>query len=250
MSNGARKRLKDGFEKFNTANEELESLIRAMQAAQRSLQEAEDDLASFDDLDAQITKFRVEASKKGARPRSLPDDLKARDSGRRDAAAEVAQAKMTLEAIEDENATAERKLKALQDDRIKLVLEVFQELAEGLYAELASVNAKRQELLDQLSGLAETSVHIDGRIQFVGHTPYGVRLTSLENDSPISPWPGGITAAQANSKRWDVLISKLMKDPDADIAVPKPVRPSDVIMGSVPPGGLVFMRQFTLRPEE
>ena len=64
MSNGARARLKTGFEKFNRMKKGLETVGRAKQAAETAVQNAEDELASFDDLDGQITKFRIAATKK------------------------------------------------------------------------------------------------------------------------------------------------------------------------------------------
>jgi hypothetical protein len=249
MHNKARARMKAGLEELSRAKKGFDALERVKESAESAVQNAEAELVSFNDLDGQITKFRVAASKKGLNPKNLSDELKVRVSAQRDAIEEVDQAKKTLEAIEEEHASAKFNLRELENGRIKLVLEVFQEVAAGLLAELNSVNAKRQELMHQISGLAEVSVSLDGRRQFIGHTPYGSGLISLEGGPSISDWPGGISAMQANAKRWEERISALMENPDADITVPKPVKPADLILGPMPPGGLVFMRTFTLRPE-
>lgn len=248
MSEEARERLKAGMARFNQLTTQAEELRQAIAAAQRTIEQAQDSLASFGDLDRAIVQFRVAATKAGKDPKALPDSLREQVQARRDAEAELAAAEATLGVLQDELGSCERALEVISSSRNGLCVGVLKELGDELAAELISLNAQRRALVDVLEGLAALNVRIDGSMRFVGLTP--TMESAINGRGALSEWPAGFQVETANARRWQQRLDALLADPDAPITAPKAVTPRDVRFEPTIPGIPTFTRRFSLADEE
>ncbi len=244
----ARAQLKAALAEIDKLANQVAELKTAQQAAENAVEEAQAELDSFDGLDAEITKFRVSATKRGANPRKLPDELKAKVDAKRAAEDESGQANTTLETLVKELAAAESKLKARKGEQTKFAVAVVQEFADAIAEELLDLQCRRAVGLALLNGLAEVSVMVDGQNKFVGFSNKAIEAIAERTAEGL---PGGIPHRAAMAKRWATRIDALLKDPDAKITVPKLVQASDILFDSNPAASFLgVLRPFILRPEE
>jgi outer membrane murein-binding lipoprotein Lpp len=255
----ARAKLKAAIADYNTQSLKVERLSKAVDAARRAVDDAKAEIEGYADLDKEITRYRVAATKRGASPRNLPDDLKARVNGKKAADDELAQAESTLEELAAELKELRKTLQPLEAARVNAAGAVLiEEQGDDLAQEYIQAAERARQLFLQLGGLLLLEIEVDGKKYSMGGTQAMATAAVLgKNDSAIlqQMFPEGANVFADMGGRWKTRMETLMKDPDAGITRPKPIAKTDYTQtnaGAYLDGhfGMRLPGQYTVKPEE
>lgn len=253
-----RERLKSTIADFNMKFFEVERARRAVELAQKAVDDARAELAGHEDLDRKITRHRVQVTKRGGNAKILPADLAAQVDARKAAENELAQAESTLEVLEGEWKEIRKTLKPLEHARANAACAVLvEEQGDDLAMEYIQASMRARDLLLLLGGLLLTEVEVDGKKHSGGATQtMGTAISLGKNDSIMlrQAFPEGTDVFADMGGRWKRRIEALMTDAEAGIMRPKPITPADYTRTNpeqITQGfGMRLPGTYTVKPEE
>ena len=254
----AREKLKAAIADFNMQNCKVERSRRAVELAEKAVEDAKTELESYADIDKRITRHRVQATKRGANPKNLPDDLATQVDARKAAQAELAQAESTLEVLAGELKEIRKTLRPLEHARVNAACMVLiEEHGDDLAHEYIRASARAREIFLLLGGLLLTEVEVDGRKHSAGGTQAMATAAALGRDDSVLTrklFPEGCDPFGDMGGRWKARVETLMKDADAVITRPKLISPTDYARTNpeaITTGfGMRLPGAYTVRPEE
>ncbi len=229
MSKETRAALRAAAEKVSALRKQIQALEVAEERAEGTADQARQELARHAHLDKEITKWRVEQVKKGASTKTLPNQLQTKVAARRDASEELEQSQSTLQAIREELEGLNFQCEKAEAEARTCAVTVLHEMGDALAAELRSINMRRRELRQLLSGLS------DVKIERPGYAPKAIGISraaeeALNMDGSFD-FPGNIDPAEEIVRRWARRLEALCADPNAEITAPKHLTPSDYVPG-------------------
>lgn len=232
MSEETRAALRSANENVCNLTREIERLEAAAQRAEQIVQEATADLARYEGLDREVTKWRVEQAKQGAGVKVLPDNLKAQVDGKRDAVEELEQARATQQAITEELESLRQQLRPAELTRVRCAVAILHEVGDALASELATMNRRRAELFQLLIGLERLEVSQDGEWpRPIGLTEYAHNAMTI---GETDVFPNGAEATREMAERWKRRLDTICSNPEAEIQSPKNLSPSDYVAEPAP----------------
>jgi hypothetical protein len=255
---GTRERLKAAIIDLNIQSCQVERARRAVELAQKAVEDARAELESHGDLDKRITGHRVQATKRGANPKILPADLAFQVDARKAAESEVSQAESTLEVLEGEWKEIRKTLKPLEQARVNAACAVLvEEQGDDLAREYIQASARARDLFLLLGGLLLTEIEVDGKKYSAGGTQAMATAAVLgRNDGTLlrQMFPEGADVFADMGGRWKARIDALMMDSEAAISRPKPIAPLDYARTNpeaITTGmGMRLPAEYKVRPEE
>jgi hypothetical protein len=219
MSVETRAALRSANERVYNLTREIERLEAAARRAEKIVQEAAAEVAKYEGLDKEITRWRVEQAKQGAGVKVLPDILKTQVDGKRNAVEELEQARAT-------------QLKPAELERVRCAVAVLHEMGDALASELATMNRRRAELFQLLIGLERLEVSQDGDWpRPIGLTEYAHNAMTI---GETDVFPNGSDATREMAERWRHRLDTICTNPEAEIQAPKNLAPSDYVAEPAP----------------
>jgi hypothetical protein len=229
MIEDARTNLKAAIAKIGHLTAQVGKMEAAAERADESAQQATAELASYEGLDKEITKWRVDQVKRGRSTKTLPEKLKAK----RTAEDELEQSEATRDAINGELDELQKRLKPLEAEREACAVAVIHEKGDELAQELSALNDRQVELVQILRGLSEMRINETWNAPLAGKTP--------AMKSAIGGWsyqfPINVNPPEDMGKRWKKRLDAVKVDPDADVTVPTMIVPEDYSFTTITPPG-------------
>lgn len=234
MDERRRVALKESINKVNDLEAQIAKLEVADSRTAEAIGEAERELERHANLDRDITRWRVDQVKKGQPTKVLPAPLKDRSDAKRAAGDELEQANSTRAAIREELDQLRAALAKAQQERMERAGEFLLDIGEGLGAELQTLNHRRAELIQLLRGLANVEVAPgpNARPAPIGLLPVAAVAFKMGDEFVF---PHGADPVGELARRWKARMDAILANPDAEIAAPKHLLPSDYRPGE--PGG-------------
>jgi chromosome segregation ATPase len=205
---------------------QVAQLEDALNRAKTMAEDAEESLEGFKDLDGTISRFRADAVKRGADPRTLPRELKEQAAQKKAAEEELEQANDTRELLATELAEAKEQQSRLQASMFPLAVGVVMQSVGPLADELARINERQWELRMLLAGL-QNMQHFNGE-KWVKYAIPASAERALEGFDPGS-YVGNANPANRVSAKWKESVSAILENPDAEVVAPKVPRPVDYL---------------------
>ena len=228
-----REALKTAAETAAALEAQVQRLKEAAARAACACDDAEDALAGFDDLEDQVTKWRVAQLKKGASTKELPDKLKDRVDAKRAANDEVELSRLAARAIDEELKAAQSKLKITAKERMNCAVAVLHHEGDVLADELRAINVRRAELLQILTGLGAVEIFSEkvGRPLGIGLSEAATEAVNMGHQFAFQQCADPEVEI---ARRWKKRLDALCADPDTVVVTPKHVVPSDFTPGDPP----------------
>jgi hypothetical protein len=250
-----REKLKELIEKVNQQATKVARLQAAVARAEQTKEQAVAELQGFENLDKEITNWRVGQVKKNLPTHRLPEALKAKVSAKRAAEEEIEQSGSTLEALKGELSERLTETKAMEAERDELAKEILlSEVGEELAREYKEIVLRKDELYLLMQGLGYlNSKHLNPNYG-PGHGATTPRFSALIADAlrfEGYAYPPNSNPAADMSLRWQKPLHELLKDAHAVVSRPRLIAPSDYVRTDAGQAfGIPLPAEYTVRLEE
>jgi hypothetical protein len=181
-SENAREVLRIALAAEDIAKMRVQAAVDAVDRAKMFLNESEDELRGFADVDQKLTAYRANRIKEwsvsgGERPSlDLPADLAVAREAKMDAEERIAAARVAYDALTDELQTAKQAGQKAEEEVRKAAIEVMRCEAEAVIDELETVQARMRALEEWLLDLAELTLPVGESTQQI---PMSARVLSI-----------------------------------------------------------------------